>query len=46
MSWTIRKPEALEEKLHLLKLNLAKRMRICEGMHVLDVGCGQRYEWR
>ena len=41
MSWTIRKPAVLKEKLHLLKLNLAKRIGICEGMQVLDVGCGQ-----
>lgn len=41
MSWIIRKPEVLEEKLHLLKLNLARMVGIREGMHVLDVGCGQ-----
>lgn len=32
---------ALYEKLHLMKLNLARSAGIQAGMKVLDVGCGQ-----
>ena len=31
----------LHEKLHLMKLNLARSAGVQEGMKVLDVGCGQ-----
>jgi len=37
----IRKPEALKNKLHLMKMNLASLIGIREGMQVFDVGCGQ-----
>jgi cyclopropane fatty-acyl-phospholipid synthase-like methyltransferase len=37
----IRKPEVFEQKLHLMLWNLASLIGIHEGMHVLDVGCGQ-----
>jgi len=37
----IRNPAALEQKLHLMKMNLASLIGIREGMQVLDVGCGQ-----
>jgi cyclopropane fatty-acyl-phospholipid synthase-like methyltransferase len=33
--------EKLHEKLHLLKLSLARSVGIGAGMNVLDVGCGQ-----
>ena len=37
----IRKPETLEQKLHLMKMSIASLIEIREGMQVLDVGCGQ-----
>lgn len=37
----IRKPEALKQKLHLMKMNLASLIGIHEGLEVLDVGCGE-----
>jgi FkbM family methyltransferase len=37
----IRNPEKVEQKLHSMKMNLASQIGIREGMHVLDVGCGQ-----
>lgn len=37
----IRNSEALKEKLHLMKMNLARLIGIREGIQVLDVGCGQ-----
>jgi cyclopropane fatty-acyl-phospholipid synthase-like methyltransferase len=37
----IRKPEMLEQKLHLMLMNLVSLIGIREGMRVLDVGCGQ-----
>ena len=37
----IEEVEKLYEKLHSLKLNLARSIGISKGMKVLDVGCGQ-----
>jgi len=37
----IRNPVELQQKLHLMKMNLASLIGVREGMHVLDVGCGQ-----
>jgi ubiquinone/menaquinone biosynthesis C-methylase UbiE len=37
----LRRVGTLQEKLHLMKLNLARSAGIQEGMKVLDVGCGQ-----
>jgi len=37
----LRRLETLREKLHLMKLSLAKSAGIQAGMKVLDVGCGQ-----
>jgi ubiquinone/menaquinone biosynthesis C-methylase UbiE len=33
--------EMLKKKLHLMKMELASIIGICEGMQVLDVGCGE-----
>jgi len=37
----LRRLQTLHQKLHLMKLNLARSAGIREGMNVLDVGCGQ-----
>ena len=37
----LRRLETLQEKLHLMKLSLARSAGIQAGMKVLDVGCGQ-----
>lgn len=37
----MRNSEALKEKLHVMKMNLASFIGIREGMRVLDLGCGQ-----
>jgi len=37
----IKNPEVLKQKLHLMKMNFASQIGICEEMQVLDVGCGQ-----
>lgn len=37
----LRRLGTLHQKLHLMKLNLARSAGIQEGMNVLDVGCGQ-----
>jgi cyclopropane fatty-acyl-phospholipid synthase-like methyltransferase len=37
----IRTPKILEQKLHLMKMNLASLVGVREGMQILDVGAGQ-----
>jgi cyclopropane fatty-acyl-phospholipid synthase-like methyltransferase len=41
MSWNITDSEALENAIFKLKLRLVQRIGVCQGMTVVDMGCGQ-----
>jgi len=41
MDWNITDSEKLEDALLKLKMTLAEKIRVCRGMIVVDMGCGQ-----